>query len=70
MTGERKTFKINNKIYNEFPINKGDILLFKKVIKKNSMMRNEESKWVKIEDKFDLWLEVYYIVKENDKLLK
>jgi len=70
LTGERKTFKINNKIYNEFPINKGDILLFKKVIKKNSMMRNEESKWVKIEDKFDLWLEVYYIVKENDKLLK
>jgi len=70
LTGERKTFKIKKKIYNEFPINKGDIILFKKVTKKNSMTRNEEGKWVEIEDKFDLWLDVYYIVKENDKLLK
>ena len=70
LTGERKTFKIKKKVYNEFPINKGDILLFKKVTKKNSMTKNEESKWIEIEDKFDLWLEVYYIVKENDKLIR
>jgi len=70
LTGERKTFKIKNKVYNEFPINKGDVLLFKKVTKKNSMTKNEEGKWVEIEDKFDLWLDVYYIVKENDKLIK
>jgi len=70
LTGERKTFKIKKKVYNEFPINKGDILLFKKVTKKNSMTKNEEGKWVEIEDKFDLWLEVYYIVKENDKLIR
>jgi hypothetical protein len=70
LTGERKTFKIKSKLYNEFPINKDDIILFKKVTKKNSMTRNEEGKWVEIEDKFDLWLDVYYIVKENDKLLK
>lgn len=70
LTGERKTFKISKKIYNEFPIKEGDIVLFKKSSKKNSMTRNEEEKWVKIEDKFDLWLEVYYIVKENDKLMK
>ena len=70
LTGERKTFKIKNKVYNEFPINKGDVLLFKKVTKKNSMTKNEEGKWVEIEDKFDLWLDVYYIVKENDKLMK
>ena len=70
LTGERKTFKIKSKVYNEFPINKGDILLFKKVIKKNSMTKNEEGKWIQIEDKFDLWLDVYYIIKENDKLSK
>lgn len=70
LTGERKTFKIKKSIYNEFPINKSDILLFKKVAKKNAMTRNEENKWVKIEDKFDLWLDVYYVVKETDKLLK
>lgn len=70
LTGERKTFKIKKKVYNEYPINKGDILLFKKVTKKNSMTKNEENKWIEIEDKFDLWLEVYYIVKENDKLMK
>lgn len=70
LTGERKTFKIKKKTYKEFPIQKGDIVLFKKATKKNSITRNEEGKWIEIEDKFDFWLDVYYIVKENDKFLK
>jgi len=70
LTGDRKTFKIKKKIYNEFPIKEGDIALFKKSIKKNSMTKNEEGKWIELDDKFDFWLEVYYIVKENDKILK
>jgi len=68
--GDRKEFKVSKKTYNEFPIHKGSILLFKKVNKKNKVKKNEEGSWDKIEDSFDYWLEVYYTMTENDKFLK
>jgi DNA polymerase III alpha subunit len=68
--GDRKEFKVSKKTYNEFPIHKGSILLFKKVNKKNKVKKNEEGNWDKIEDSFDYWLEVYYTMTENDKFLK
>lgn len=64
-----KTIKISKKLFQENPLKVSDIILCKEVKKKNMKRKNEEGKWVDIEDKFDLWLESYYVMKDGEKFL-
>jgi len=65
--GTTATLKIRKNLFENNPINPGDIVLCKYFEKKNSV-RKTESGWEDIPDKFDIWLTGYEIV--NPQTLK
>ena len=67
--GIQKNLKINKETFSEHPFNIGNILLCKTFKKRNIKRKTIEGKWEDVPDKFDWWLETYYIMKPNDKFL-
>jgi DNA polymerase III alpha subunit len=68
--GVRKTLKIDGETFSEHPFKIGDVLLCKTLKKKNIKRKTINGKWEDVPDKFDLWLETYYVMKQNDKFLE
>lgn len=67
--GIQKSLKINKETFLEHSFNVGDILLCKMFKKRNIKRKTIEGKWEDVPDKFDWWLETYYVMKPNDKFL-
>jgi DNA polymerase III alpha subunit len=68
-SGQKRQLKVSKPIFKEFPFAIGDILLCKELKKKNVRKMGSSGKLEPIPDKFEWWLECYYVMKSTDKFL-
>ncbi|HBD93013.1 MAG TPA: hypothetical protein DC057_02445 [Spirochaetia bacterium] len=68
-TGKQQVLKVFKKVFNAHPFAIGDILLCKEFKKRNSMRKNDAGEWEEVPDKFDWYLESYYVTKETDEFI-
>jgi DNA polymerase III alpha subunit len=67
--GIEKVLKVGKRIFNEYPLKVGDVILAKSSKKKHSGRYDAEGNWIENPDKFETWLESYYIMKPQDQFL-
>lgn len=68
-TGKKVVLKVSKGTFKEHPFQNGDILFRKTKIKKPVKRRNSEGGFDEVPDKFDIWLDTYYVMTEKDTFL-
>lgn len=68
--GSKISLKISKYIFKEHPFKTGDIILCKSKKKKAVKRRNSEGGFDEIPDKFETWIESYYVMSEKDEFFK